>query len=144
MEIDLRVIPHRRIIIPFNPQLLHESVYSVSFRLDGLLSTNLHGGEELCIQASKNININNGGNDMIYVGIDVAKTKHDFFIVGERGERIAGPVTIKNNLNGFNTSSRLLKIARTITMSISGWSLPGITVTTSCIFYTRKGSPFMS
>ena len=99
----MRVIPHRRIIIPFNPQLLHESVYSVSFRLDGLLSTNLHGGEELCIQASKNININNGGNDMIYVGIDVAKTKHDFFIVGERGERIAGPVTIKNNLNGFNT-----------------------------------------
>lgn len=40
---------------------------------------------------------------MIYVGIDVAKTKHDFFIVGEKGERLVGPVTIKNNLDGFNT-----------------------------------------
>ena len=53
VEIDLFMIPLRRIIIPFDPQLLHKSVYSVSFRLDGLLSTNLHGGEELCVPASK-------------------------------------------------------------------------------------------
>lgn len=39
---------------------------------------------------------------MLYVGIDVARSKHDFFIMGENGERIIGPVTIKNNLDGFN------------------------------------------
>lgn len=43
---------------------------------------------------------------MIFVGIDVAKTKHDFFIMGEDGERLVGPITIKNNLEGF---SRLIQ-----------------------------------
>ncbi len=38
---------------------------------------------------------------MLYVGIDIARSKHDFFIMGESGERIAGPITIKNNLDGF-------------------------------------------
>ena len=38
---------------------------------------------------------------MLYIGIDIARSKHDFFIMGESGERIAGPITIKNSLNGF-------------------------------------------
>lgn len=38
---------------------------------------------------------------MLYVGIDVARSKHDFFIMGENGEKVAGPITIKNNLDGF-------------------------------------------
>ena len=38
---------------------------------------------------------------MLYVGIDIARSKHDFFIMGESGEKIAGPITIKNSLNGF-------------------------------------------
>lgn len=38
---------------------------------------------------------------MPYIGIDVARSKHDFFIMGEHGERIAGPTTIKNNQEGF-------------------------------------------
>ena len=38
---------------------------------------------------------------MLYIGIDIARSKHDFFIMGENGERVAGPITIKNNLDGF-------------------------------------------
>lgn len=38
---------------------------------------------------------------MLYIGIDIARSKHDFFIMGESGEKIAGPITIKNSLNGF-------------------------------------------
>ena len=38
---------------------------------------------------------------MLYVGVDIARAKHDFFIMGDNGERIAGPITIKNNLSGF-------------------------------------------
>lgn len=40
---------------------------------------------------------------MIYVGIDVAKDKHDCFIVNSDGEIIKDVFTIKNNLQGFNT-----------------------------------------
>ena len=38
---------------------------------------------------------------MLYVGIDIAKNKHDFYIMGENKEKIVGPTTIKNNLEGF-------------------------------------------
>ncbi|OPL08268.1 MAG: transposase [delta proteobacterium ML8_F1] len=40
---------------------------------------------------------------MIYVGIDVAKGKHDCFIVNSDGEVIKDVFTISNNLEGFNT-----------------------------------------
>jgi transposase len=39
---------------------------------------------------------------MIYVGIDVAKDKHDCFIVSSDGEIIKDVFTIQNNLDGFN------------------------------------------
>ncbi|MDW7651756.1 MAG: transposase, partial [Bacillota bacterium] len=39
---------------------------------------------------------------MIYVGIDVAKEKHDCFIVSSDGEIIKDVFTIQNNLDGFN------------------------------------------
>ena len=39
---------------------------------------------------------------MIYVGIDVAKSKHDFYIAGETGEKLAGPITIQNHLHGYS------------------------------------------
>ena len=39
---------------------------------------------------------------MIYVGIDVAKDKHDCFIVNSDGEVLFKVFTIANNLNGFN------------------------------------------
>lgn len=40
---------------------------------------------------------------MIYVGIDVAKDKHDCFIVNSDGEVIKAVFTIPNTLDGFNT-----------------------------------------
>ena len=39
---------------------------------------------------------------MIYVGIDVAKDKHDCFITNSDGEVLFKAFTIDNNLNGFN------------------------------------------
>lgn len=38
---------------------------------------------------------------MIYVGIDVAKDKHDCIIISSDGEIIRNSFTIKNNLEGF-------------------------------------------
>ena len=39
---------------------------------------------------------------MIYVGIDVAKDKHDCFITNSDGEVLFNVFTIANNLDGFN------------------------------------------
>ena len=39
---------------------------------------------------------------MIYVGIDVAKNKHDCFITNSDGEVLFKPFTISNNLEGFD------------------------------------------
>ena len=39
---------------------------------------------------------------MIYVGIDVAKDKHDCFITNSDGEVLFKAFTISNNLDGFN------------------------------------------
>ncbi len=40
---------------------------------------------------------------MICVGIDVAKDKHDCFILSSEGVTLADVFTIPNNLEGFNT-----------------------------------------
>ena len=39
---------------------------------------------------------------MIYVGIDVAKAKHDCCIITSDGEVICKPFTVKNNIDGFD------------------------------------------
>lgn len=39
---------------------------------------------------------------MIYVGIDVAKDKHDCFITNSDGEVLFKPFTITDKLDGFN------------------------------------------
>ena len=39
---------------------------------------------------------------MIYVGIDVAKDKHDCFITNSDGKVVFKVFTIANNLDGFN------------------------------------------
>ena len=39
---------------------------------------------------------------MVYVGIDVAKDKHDCYIVNSEGEVLAEVFTIANDLDGFN------------------------------------------
>ena len=38
---------------------------------------------------------------MVYVGIDIAKDKHDCFIVNSDGEVLFDMVTIQNNIDGF-------------------------------------------
>jgi len=40
---------------------------------------------------------------MIYVGIDVAKDKHDCFILSSDGQFLADVFTIPNNAEGFAT-----------------------------------------
>ena len=40
---------------------------------------------------------------MIYVGIDVAKDKHDCFITNSDGEVLFNAFTISNNREGFET-----------------------------------------
>ena len=49
---------------------------------------------------------------MVYVGIDVAKDKHDCFILSSEGEVLANVFTIANNREGFET---LLKTLRSCT-----------------------------
>ena len=39
---------------------------------------------------------------MIYVGIDVAKDKHDCCILSSDGEILFSPFTIPNNLSGYD------------------------------------------
>ncbi len=40
---------------------------------------------------------------MIYAGIDVAKDKHDCFIINSDGEVLIDNFTFPNNLDGFNS-----------------------------------------
>ena len=49
---------------------------------------------------------------MICVGIDVAKDKHDCFILSSDGEVLVDVFTIANNANGFHT---LLQVIRSCT-----------------------------
>ena len=44
-----------------------------------------------------------GGILMVCVGIDVAKDKHDCFIISSEGEILADVFTIPNNAEGFDT-----------------------------------------
>ena len=46
---------------------------------------------------------------MIYVGIDVAKDKHDCFITNSDGEILHKVFTITNNLEGFNLLFQKIK-----------------------------------
>ena len=40
---------------------------------------------------------------MIYIGIDVAKDKHDCFAMNSDGEILMEKLTIQNNFDGFNS-----------------------------------------
>ena len=48
-------------------------------------------------------NIFTGGIIMICVGIDIAKDKHDCFVLSSEGEVLADVFTIQNNAEGFDT-----------------------------------------
>jgi transposase len=45
--------------------------------------------------------MNIGGIGMVYVGIDIAKDKHDCYIVNSDGEVLFDVFTIQNNMDGF-------------------------------------------
>ena len=53
-----------------------------------------------------------GGTNMVFVGIDVAKDKHDCFIISSEGEVFADVFTITNNKEGFE---KLLSTIKTCT-----------------------------
>lgn len=46
---------------------------------------------------------------MIYVGIDIASTKHECFITNEHGEVFSNSFTIENNIDGFNLLRESIK-----------------------------------
>ena len=48
---------------------------------------------------------------MIYVGIDVAKDKHDCFIISSEGEVLHNVLTIPNNMDGFQSLYREIQAA---------------------------------
>ena len=50
---------------------------------------------------------------MISVGIDVAKDKHDCFIINSEGIVLADVFTISNNMEGFNTLLNKLRTCAT-------------------------------
>lgn len=53
---------------------------------------------------------------MFYVGIDVAKDKHDCCILGSDGEILFSPFTIKNNLSGFDELyEKILSLTKDLT-----------------------------
>ena len=51
---------------------------------------------------------------MVYVGIDVAKDKHDCFIVNSDGEVLYDVFTIQNNMDGFEDLLFKIKTAERI------------------------------
>lgn len=55
------------------------------------------------------INFNFGGITMIYVGIDVAKDKHDCIILSSEGETLANVFTVQNNMDGFKMLLQKIK-----------------------------------
>lgn len=55
---------------------------------------------------------------MILVGIDVAKDKHDCYIMNSEGEVLADAFTIPNNAKGFNTLLQTIKSYSTSTDKI--------------------------
>lgn len=42
-----------------------------------------------------------GGTFMLYVGIDVAKNKHDVTVIDNTGKMVLKPITITNRKQGF-------------------------------------------
>ncbi len=62
---------------------------------------------------------------MIYVGIDVAKDKHDCFITNSDGEVLFKAFTITNNLDGFNNLyQRIESVMEDITKVKVGLDVP--------------------
>ena len=67
---------------------------------------------------------------MIYVGIDIAKDKHDCFITNSDGEVLFKSFTISNNREGFETLfQRIKSISDDLTKVKVGRKPPDTTAT---------------
>ena len=63
---------------------------------------------------------------MIYVGIDVAKDKHDCFITNSDGEVLFKAFTITNNLDDFNELyQKILSVMNDVTKVKAGLEATG-------------------
>ena len=63
---------------------------------------------------------------MIYIGIDVAKDKHDCFIINSEGEVLYDVFTIQNDLDGFESLYRKIKsVARDLSKTKVGLEATG-------------------
>ena len=82
---------------------------------------------------------------MIYVGIDVAKDKHDCYIISSEGEVIANVFTIPNTMEGFDLLLTRIKSAPEELSKVKvGLRPPDTTATTFWATYLTKVSPPMS
>lgn len=79
------------------------ALYSIVDQSDtaGRFMWNKVAKEKYSVESASNKHI--GGIFMVYVGIDVAKNKHDCFILDSEGEVLADVFTIRNNAEGFDT-----------------------------------------
>ena len=76
---------------------------------------------------------------MICVGIDVAKDKHDCFILSSEGEVLADVFTIQNNAEGFDMLLQTIRrCARPEDKIKVGLRLPDTTATTFLDFCLTK------
>ena len=70
---------------------------------------------------------------MIYVGIDVAKDKHDCFITNSDGEVLFKAFTISNNRKGFETLfQKITSLSDNFTKVKEDWKPLDTTVTIFC------------
>ena len=80
---------------------------------------------------------------MVCVGIDVAKDKHDCFIISSEGEILADVFTIPNNAEGFDTLLQAIRRSTRPEDKIKV-GLEATTATTSSDFFLTKVYPPMS
>ena len=79
---------------------------------------------------------------MIYIGIDVAKDKHDCFIINSEGEVLYDVFTIQNDLEGFESLYRRIKsVAKDLSKTKAGLEATGHYSYNLLGFLLDKGLP---
>ena len=78
-----------------------------------------------------------------FIGIDIAKYKHDCFIMDQNGEVIRDPFSFENNREGFNTFLNVLNDLDPIQEKRIGFESTGHYGSNLKIFLERNGYSFM-
>ena len=82
---------------------------------------------------------------MIYVGIDVAKDKHDCFVTSSDGKVLFPVFTIQNNREGFDDLfSKIQSVSSEVSNIKVGLEATGHTLTTCSAISSTKAYPHMS